>query len=130
MWCDVDAPQLSLRNTLLCALRWCFTSALTKLPAPQMFRCEALGAALASTPWSCGHAGAPLSGSRLAQRSRQAEFELLHDYRKLMSLRTGHRLQFTLEVTNTGMGFTVPAATHMDFGLSQIRACLIDTYGV
>lgn len=122
---------------------------------------------------------ATLSGSRLAQHSLQAEFDLLRDYLEIMAVRMGSRLQFTLllpaeladlpvpplllqplvenaiqhgldpqiagglitvqarregaqlllEVTDTGVGFTAPAAAHPGFGLSQIRARLADTYG-
>ena len=39
---------------------------------------------------------ATLSGSRAAQHSLQAEFDLLRDYLELMSVRMGPRLQFTL----------------------------------
>ena len=39
---------------------------------------------------------ATLSGSRLAQHSLQAEFELLRDYLEIMAVRMGSRLQFTL----------------------------------
>lgn len=37
--------------------------------------------------------------------------------------------QITLEVTDTGVGFTAPTAHHDGFGLTQIRARLADTYG-
>lgn len=43
-----------------------------------------------------GYLRATLSGSRAAQHSLQAEFDLLRDYLELMAVRMGPRLQFTL----------------------------------